>query len=87
LSQAIAAHVSAVQTKLGNEYGLHTVIEINQQGMSFSGESGQSSQRDQRSASGSSTIARAVGFSDADGSLSSTTLGSTGDGYRLDIRA
>ena len=48
LSQAMASHVSSVQTKLENESGLHTLIEVNHQGASSSGDSGNSQQREQQ---------------------------------------
>src|SRR5580658_3065506 len=48
LSQAISDHISAVQSKLGSDYGLHASIEINNHGSSLSHGSEQSSQRDQK---------------------------------------
>ena len=48
LSQAISAHVSTMQTKLGEDSGLHTSIEVHNLGSSPSGEQGQSSPREQR---------------------------------------
>ena len=40
LSQAISAHVSGVQSKLGDEFGLHSSIEVRNLGSSFSGNTG-----------------------------------------------
>jgi osmotically-inducible protein OsmY len=48
LSNAISAHIPAMQAKLDNQYGLHASIEVSQGGASFSGQREQSSQRDQR---------------------------------------
>ncbi|MGA8669646.1 MAG: hypothetical protein WB679_07210 [Terracidiphilus sp.] len=48
LSNAISAHIPSIQTKLDNQYGLHASIEVSHGGASFSGERGQSSQKDQR---------------------------------------
>ena len=49
LGQAIANHVSTVQTKLGEEYGLRASIQVNSQGTPFSGDMGGSSQREAQS--------------------------------------
>jgi hypothetical protein len=89
LSQAISAHISSVQTKLGNEYGLHTVIEVNHQGSSFSGNSGQSSQSQQehRAYARSGQVESVEASMEADSSLSPVVMAATGDGYRLDIQA
>ncbi|MBB6145004.1 hypothetical protein HNQ77_002960 [Silvibacterium bohemicum] len=89
LSQAISAHISSVQTKLGNEYGLHTVIEVNNQGSSFSGNSGQSSQsqQDHRAYARSGQVESVEASMEADSSLSPVAMAATGDGYRLDIQA
>ena len=46
LSQAISAHVSSVQAKLSDDYGLRASIEINNLPSSHSGEPGGSSQRE-----------------------------------------
>jgi hypothetical protein len=48
LGSAISAHIPSMQAKLGNDLGLHATIEVSQSGMSFSGERGQSSAKDQR---------------------------------------
>jgi|CZKL01.1.fsa_nt_gi hypothetical protein len=86
LSRAIAAHVSTVQAKLGNEYGLNASIEVSHQGASFSsGESGQSSARDQRSYNGS---VRAISMqSEPEAIVNPTAVVESNAGYRLDIRA
>ena len=55
LSQVISAHASSVQAKLGDEYGLQTLIEINNVASSNSSEQGQSSQQGGGTPSGSLT--------------------------------
>jgi hypothetical protein len=83
LSQAISGHISSLQTKLVNDYGLHTVIQVNHQGASASSDQG-SGQREQRafapSAQGGSAPEMDVG-------LSQVVLAGACDGARLDIRA
>jgi hypothetical protein len=87
LSQAISAHVSGAQAKLGDEHGLHALIEINNQGASFASNSGQSSPREQRTTSNS---VRSQGFTasfEVDKAVSVGALASAGSGHTLDIRA
>jgi hypothetical protein len=43
LSRAIAAHVPAIQAKLGDELGMRASIQVNQTGTSFAGEQGNAS--------------------------------------------
>jgi hypothetical protein len=85
LSQAISAHLSTVQAKLGEEYGLHASIEINNQGAPLSGGQGNSSQRDQqtfgRSSQGES-IALAGSIENVAGVVAQAGAGS---GHGLDI--
>lgn len=86
LSQAMSAHVALVQTKLGDDYGLHTSIEINNQSPLLSGDSGSSSQQEQRSSYGAARNKEIVLPETHD---SSTGLGiavSTDNGHGLDIR-
>jgi hypothetical protein len=87
LSQAISAHVASVQTKLGEEYGLHASIEVNNLGSPLSGQPGHSSQREQSSFSRSVRTESALVPAEEDSSLSLTALVSAGNGQRLDIRA
>ena len=87
LSQAIAAHVSTVEAKLGNEYGLHALIQVNHPGAAFSGDSGHPSQREQRGFAGSRAAASITSRTESDSSLSPAALFAAGDGQRLDIRA
>jgi len=92
LGQAISAHVASVETKLGNDSGLRTLIEVNQQGASSSGDSGSSPQREQsafvRTVRDDSTPVPAeldIGMSsEAPGT---GVLAIAGNEYRLDIRA
>jgi trimeric autotransporter adhesin len=47
LSNVLSSHIPAIQAKFGNELGLQATVEVNQSGMSFSGERGQSSPQQQ----------------------------------------
>jgi hypothetical protein len=86
LSQTISTHLSAVQTKLGEEYGLHASIEINNQGAPLSGGQGNSSQRDQQSFA-RCTGGKSVVSVELNESVSSVVaLTSAGSGHGLDIR-
>ena len=84
LGTAIAAHVAQVQEKLGNEFGLHASIEVNQGGASLTGEHQQSSQQQHR-ASARSVLSAAAGAESED--VGPLALPSLGGGWRLDIRA
>jgi hypothetical protein len=86
LSQAISAHVSTVQTKLGADYGVQATIQVNHQGSSFSGESGQSSPREQRAYSSSVRIEGAEATAEPDVGLSVGGMVSAGNENRLDVR-
>jgi hypothetical protein len=87
LSQAIAAHISSVQTKLGDEHGIQASIQINNQGTSYSSDSGQPSQRQQYAFAGSTGPADAADYAEADNGMSLGMLAATGNEHRLDIRA
>jgi hypothetical protein len=87
LSQAIAAHVSAVQTKLGSDFGLNASIQVNHQGASMSGESGSPSQREQRAFAPSVRGQIGAVAAEPDIGTSAGALVGASDGYRLDIRA
>jgi hypothetical protein len=84
LSQAISDHVSTMQTKLGEDYGLNASIEVHSLGSSLSGEPDQSSQREQKAFTGSvpkhSPQAEET-------SMSLAALAAPQIGDRLDIRA
>jgi hypothetical protein len=86
LSQAISSHLSTMQAKLGQEYGLQASIQISNQGSSLSGGQGESSQRDQQRFAGS-TQGRTVSSQQIDESSSSSVAPiSAGSGHGLDIR-
>lgn len=87
LSQAISGHISSMQTKLGNDYGLQTLIQVNHQGASTSGEQGSSPQREQRAFASSGRTANVAISAELDVGMSSGMLANADDGYRLDIRA
>jgi hypothetical protein len=86
LSKAISAHVASVQTKLGNDYGLNTVIQVNHQAASTAGQ-GSSQQREQRSFAPSVPAENTAVSADPDFGISPAALAGTSNGYRLDIRA
>ena len=86
LGAAISAHIPSIQEKLGNDYGLHASIQVNQGGASFSNERGRSSQREQRA----SVLTLEPFNSGAPAEIERLTARvpkTSGDGYRLDIRA
>ena len=91
LSQAISAHVSTMQTKLGEDYGLNASIQVHNlgssQGSSHSGEPGQSAQRDQRAFAGSASTNSTPSPQPEETSLSLAALATPGSEDRLDIRA
>ena len=87
LSQAISAHVSTMQAKLGEDYGLNASIEVHNLGSSHSGEPGQSPQREQKQ-SGNSAQTHSSSLPQPDEtSLSLAAMAMPGSGDRLDIRA
>ena len=86
LGVAISGHIPSMQEKLGNEYGLHASIEVNQGGASFSDGRGQSSQREQRTSV--LTLERVNSLAPAEiERVAGRVSPMIGDGYRLDIRA
>jgi len=87
LSQAIASHITNVQTKLGSEYGLNASIQVNHQGASTSGQSGDSQPREQRAFTPSARTEGNVDSAEQDISITPAAAISTGSGYRLDIQA
>lgn len=86
LSKAISAHVASMQTKLGNDYGLNTLIQVNHQGASMAGQ-GSSQQREQRSFASSVQAGAPAVPADPDVGIGPSALAGTSNGYRLDIRA
>jgi hypothetical protein len=87
LSQAISAHVSTMQTKLGADSGLSTSIEVHNLGSSLSGEPGQSSQRDQRPFHQPGQSSAASFVPEEESGVSMAAMANAGSGNRLDIRA
>jgi hypothetical protein len=87
LSQAISAHVSTMQAKLGEEYGLHASIEVHNLGSSLAGDSGQSSHGEQRAFSHSARSDSNPFQPEEEAGLSLAAMAVAGNGNRLDIRA
>ncbi|MGO9339050.1 MAG: hypothetical protein ACLPY1_16270 [Terracidiphilus sp.] len=87
LSQAISAHVSTMQTKLGADFGLNSSIEVHNLGSSHSGEPGQSSQREQRALNHSVQAGSAPFAPEEETGVSLAAMANAGNGNRLDIRA
>jgi hypothetical protein len=91
LGQAIATHVSALETKLGSEHGLQARIEVHGQADMFSGDSQNSSHREQRQPSQAARIPGGVDAMDTDSVAPTAIQSHTGLGYQLgyqlDVRA
>jgi hypothetical protein len=87
LSQAMSAQVSSVQTKLGDEHGLHASIEINNHASPQSGDAGSSSQRETGSPGAPLGTSSAVALTEDGSSLSQETNVNAAHEARLDIRA
>jgi hypothetical protein len=87
LSQAISAHVSTMQTKLGEDFGLNASIEVHNIGSQLSGEQGQSSQREQGTFSHSAQTGRAQPAAEEEAGMIPAAMANAGNGNRLDIRA
>jgi hypothetical protein len=87
LSQAIAAHVSTVQTKLGDEYGIHASIEVHNLGSPLANNAGQSSQREQRDFVRSTRPGIALPAVEESSSVHLAAAANVSNGNRLDIRA
>lgn len=87
LSQAISENLSAVQTKIGDEHGLHALIEINNHASSNSADAGGSSDRERGSPRAPTPTLNVVALGEAGSSLSQETVLSPANETRLDIRA
>jgi hypothetical protein len=87
LSQAISAQVSSVQTKLGDEHGLHASIEISSHSSPQTGDAGGSSQRERGSSAAPFPTSSAVALAEEGSSLSQETVLNAVNETRLDIRA
>jgi hypothetical protein len=86
LSQAILSHVASVQTKLGNDYGLDTLIQVSHQSGSMGGQ-GSSQQREQGAFAPSVPAGGTAVPVDPDVGTNPAAVAGTSNGYRLDIRA
>lgn len=84
LGNAISAHISSLETKLGNDFGLHASIEVNQLGTSHHNGQGQSSQQ-QQNLSANRALAGELGQT-TDTQVPPSLLRAADEG-RLDIRA
>jgi len=86
LGNALSAHVPAMQAKLGNELGIRTVVQVNENGSAFSGggnNSPQSGQQGFQAAPAQNAIPKAS----AESVVQGTHLAGTGaSDRRLDIR-
>jgi len=88
LSQAMMAHLSTVQTKIGNDYGLQASISVHNQGSATAGQGGgQSYQQQQHSNPHSSRAINPVELSAPEMMLHPAPAAAVDAGYRLDIQA
>ncbi|HUH62915.1 MAG TPA: hypothetical protein VLZ50_07960 [Terracidiphilus sp.] len=87
LANAISTHIPAMQEKLGGETGLRALVEVGQGPMSFSGDRGSSSPRQQPSHAAPARIASTDTPVETDHPVLRPTTWTVGSGYRLDIRA
>lgn len=86
LGKEISAHIPAMEAKLGGEFGLRAVVQVNQSGMSFAGERGYSPQREQRSSTQPLQAEGIPAVAEID-SAAPRVAALASNGYRLDIRA
>jgi hypothetical protein len=87
LSQAIAAHVSTVQAKLGEDYGIHASIEVHNLGSGLANDPGQSSPREQSDFRRSARPRIGLAGAEESSSVQFAAVASLSSGNRLDIRA
>jgi hypothetical protein len=86
LGKAISAHIPTIEAKLGGELGIRALVEVNQSGMSFSGERNSSPQKEQRTFTQPAVIEGAAHTAEID-SVLPRMAAVAGESYRLDIRA
>jgi hypothetical protein len=86
LGAAIFSHIPLAQAKLGNDYGIHASIEVNQSGTSFAGDRQNPQQQSQRQAVRSSQSEGCAGEPETIRARA-IPVPSLNDVYRLDIRA
>jgi hypothetical protein len=87
LSQAIAAHISTVQAKLGEDYGIHASIEVHNLGSGLANDPGQSSPREQSDFRRSARPQIGLPGAEESSSVQFAAVASLSSGNRLDIRA
>ena len=85
LGNAISAHIPSLQTKLGNDYGLHSSIEVNQLGGFQSGGQGQHSQQNQNLGSNRALTGSAAETAETDSQAFAMPAVAV-DESRIDIR-
>jgi hypothetical protein len=86
LSQVISSHLSTMQARLGQEYGLQASIQISNQGSSLSGGQGESSPRDPQQFAQSRQGRTLTPEEGKESSSSIVALTHAGSGHGLDIR-
>jgi hypothetical protein len=86
LGRAIAAAAPGVQSKLGSEFGVQGLIEVNQNGAAHSGEYGAGSQQQPQAHARPLVTENETASFEAESVVLRTAL-ITVDSYRLDIRA
>lgn len=86
LGKAISAHIPAMEAKLGGDFGIRALVEVNQSGMSFTGERNGSPQREQGSYAQAAQVESAPAFTEPDTAVTRIAA-TTNSEYRLDIRA
>jgi hypothetical protein len=87
LGQAISAHASSMQTRFQEQYGVHSAIEVTNQGATFSGEQGSSMQREQQEFVRSARSDVAAAPEETEIGLGQLAIAGASSEYRLDIRA
>jgi hypothetical protein len=87
LSQAISAHVSSVQAKLSDDYGLRASIQVNNFPSSHSGEPGNSSPKERNAAAAALSGGSVAAQEEERIGMGQEAFASAGNGTRLDIRA
>jgi hypothetical protein len=87
LSQAISAHVSSVQAKLSDDYGLRANIQVNNLPSSHSDEPGNPSQRERGTAAASLAGESVAVEGEEISGMGQEVFASAGNASRLDIRA
>ncbi len=88
LGNAISAHIPAMQEKLGGETGLKALVEVSQGSMTFTGDRGSSSPRQQQPGNAAPAPNAGTDTSiEAGHPAPQVTTWAVGNGYRLDIRA